>query len=164
MELLRSVSGQFVSRVFSEVTEPMAHSLLRAGLDVRAPGDEVSLERFSSGLALYSRSVHPEVSVSEAMRRVGFETVLRGKKYEGRSLDEAMTMLPVALERIAPFLEPQVHTHGGRYVAHFGDVGALHTFFLGVLEGVTSSTHPDVKVQWAPEGLSGARYEVRVTR
>jgi hypothetical protein len=162
MEFERRVSGQFVSRVFNEVTEPLAATLLRAGLDVKAPGEEVALEHFFAGLSLYAQAKFPELSAAEAMRRVGFETVKRGKKYDGRSFEEAMTMLPVALERIAPFLEAQVHTHGEKYVAHFGDVGSLHTFFLGVVEGVTSSTRPDLKVKWSPEGLSGARYEVRL--
>lgn len=161
MEFERRVSGQFVARVFNEVTEPLAASLLRAGLDVKTPGDEVSVEKFFAGLAVYAQALHPDVSMAEAMRRVGFETVKRGKRYDGHSLEEAMTMLPVALERIAPFTEAMVHTHGEKYVAHFGDVGSLHTFFLGIVEGVTSTTRPDLKVKWVPEGLSGARYEVR---
>jgi hypothetical protein len=163
MEFERRVSGKFVSRVFFDADGALAQSLLsRAGLDVAAPGDEVAIEQFFAGLSVYASAKHPEASTAEAMRRVGFETVKRGKKYDGRSLDEAMSLLPMALTNIAPFLEPKVHTHGERYVAHFGDVGSLHTFFLGVLEAVTSSTHPGVQVKWSPEGLSGARYEVRL--
>lgn len=158
----RKFSGQFVGRVFAEVEGALAQSLLRAGIDVKAPREEISVEQFAQGLSLYSRSRFPELSVSEGMRRVGFETVRRSKgKYDGKTLDEALSISASALSRVGPFLEPQVHAHGERhYVAHFDDVAYLHTFFLGVLEGVTSSTHPNVKVKWSPEGLSGARYDV----
>lgn len=157
----RKVSGQFVGRVFAGAEGALADSLLRSGIDVKSPREEISVEDFARGLSLYSRARFPDVSASEAMRRVGFDCVVRAKKYDGKSLDEALTLLPASLSRIGSFLEPQVHAHGARhYVAHFDDVAYLHTFFLGVLEAVTSSTHPNVKVKWSPEGLSGARYDV----
>ncbi len=160
MEFERRVSGQFVTKVFASVVgTPLAQSLLREGLDVTASSPDVSVERFSAWLGLYSSELHPDVSKSEALRRVGFALV--HKKYEGYSLREAMKTLPVRLQQhVGGFLEVSMHEVAPyRYVAHFDDVGSLHTFFLGMFEGATSST-----VLWRPEGLSGARYEVHASQ
>jgi hypothetical protein len=103
---------------------------------------------------------------ADALRQVGFDAVQRKAK-NGRSLAEAMTQLPEKLEALGNFFDVSVRSHGEhRYVAHFDDVNTLPTFFLGMLEGVTSSstaTEP-MHVTWSPEGLSGARYEVKPTQ
>jgi uncharacterized protein (TIGR02265 family) len=82
----------------------------------------------------------------------------------GRTLQEVMNELPSKLEALGNFFDVSVRTHGEhRYVAHFDDVNSLPTFFLGMLQGVTSSTTSQpFEVVWSPEGLSGARYEVTV--
>lgn len=159
MEFERRVSGQFVTKVFAGVVgTPLAQSLLREGLDVTGTSPDVSVERFSQWLGLYSSHLYPEVAAAEAMRRVGFDMVRNSGKYDGQSLSQTMSMLPERLQRIGTFVDLSVSAHGPyRYVAHFDDVASLHTFFLGVLQGATSSA----EVVWSPEGLSGARYEVR---
>ncbi|MFO0596684.1 MAG: DUF2378 family protein [Myxococcaceae bacterium] len=155
----RKISGRFVQRVFAQAEAPVADALLQAGLDVRSPGDEVPIEHFVGGLQLFSKRRFPALPAGEAMRRVGYELV---SKQPG-TLDERLSALPEKLETIGAFFEPRVHSHGERhFVAHFGDVASLHTFFLGLLEGVTSSTNEKVQVSWQPEGLSGARYDLRV--
>lgn len=160
MEFERRVSGRFVEKVFSSMESPVAQSLLSEGVDVRQPGDEVPVEHFSRALVAHARQRFPEVPVGEAMRRVGHELVNRAKVGASATLEDVMGGLTTKFESIATFLEPQVHAHGDRFVAHFGDVASLHTFFLGLIEGVTSSTRENTRVVWKPEGLSGARYEV----
>lgn len=164
MDFERRVSGQFVTRVFQGVIgTPLERSLLREGLDVTAASADVPVERFTRWLGLYSSSLHPTLPKAEALRRVGFD-MARGK-YDGFSLDETMTLLPERMQYIGSFLDLSVHqVTPHRYVAHFDDVGSLHTFFLGVLQGATSSTGLPSEVVWSPEGLSGARYEVRTAR
>lgn len=162
MDFERRVWGQFVTKVFKGVVgTPLEQSLLRAGLDVTSTSADVPVEHFSRWLGLYSSELHPDVSRGEAMRRVGFDLVF--KKYEGYSLSEAMTTLPQRLQQhVGEFLDVSMHEVAPyRYVAHFDDVGSLHTFFLGMFEGATSSTGVPSRVVWRPEGLSGARYEVR---
>lgn len=162
MDFERRVSGAFVTKVFRGASgTPLAQSLLREGLDVTSPSADVPVEAFSRWLGLYSSALRPELNRGEALRRFGFELVR--EKYEGVSLRDVMTMLPERLQHVGAFLDvsmTQVTPH--RYVAHFDDVGSLHTFFLGIFEGATSSTGVPSEVRWSPEGLSGARYEVRV--
>jgi uncharacterized protein (TIGR02265 family) len=160
MEFERRVSGRFVERVFSSIEAPVAQSLLKQGVDVRQPGREVPIEQFSQALSAHAQQRFPELSMGEAMRRVGQEIVNRAKVGANSTLEEVMGGLTSKFESIGAFLEPQVHAHGDRFVAHFGDVASLHTFFLGLIEGVTSSTRENTRVLWKPEGLSGARYEV----
>jgi uncharacterized protein (TIGR02265 family) len=92
---------------------------------------------------------------------VGFDAVSRGKA-SGSSLQQVMTQLPETVQRIGNFMDVSVKAHGPmRYVAHFDDVAFAPTFFLGVVQGVTSaSTSHALEVVWSPEGLSGARYDI----
>lgn len=141
----------------------LANAFHRAGLNLDAVESDYPVERLPSWLDLLSSSLHPEQSRGEALRRIGFEWVTAHKKYEGHSLEQAMTRLPDSFGRMGNFFDFEMREtpqHG--FVATIGDVACLHTFFLGMLEGVTSSTAP-VKhvVKWAPAGLSGARYEVK---
>lgn len=152
----RKVSGRFVERVFSKARgAAVATKLKAAGLDLEAVQPEYPAEHLSRWLRLYSTAQHPEVPPGEAMRRTGYELVESFSREE-RTLAQVMSGLPTALERAGNFFDVSVHEHAPhRYVAHFDDVAFVPTFFLGVMQGVTSSS-----VSWAPSGLSGARYVV----
>lgn len=166
MQAERRVSGRFVEWLFSTARgEKVSHALRGAGLDLDQLETDYPAELVPGWLKLLSSSRHPELRSAEALRLVGFEAVQRKAK-SGRTLEEAMTQLPAKLEALGNFFDVSVRTHGEhRYVAHFDDVNSVPTFFLGMLEGVTSSStaqHP-MQVSWSPEGLSGARYEVKPT-
>jgi uncharacterized protein (TIGR02265 family) len=163
MEVERRVSGRFVEWLFGAARgEPVSGLLREAGLDLEAVSLDYPAERVPQWLSLLSSSLHPGQSPAEALRRTGFDAVR--KVQPGQSLEQVMTELPRKLESLGNFFDVSVRAHGShRYVAHFDDVNFLPTFFLGVLQGVTSAscTRP-LEVVWSPEGLSGARYEVAV--
>ena len=166
MQAERRVSGRFVEWLFSTARgEKVSQALRGAGLDLEQLEADYAAELVPGWLKLLSSSRHPELKSAEALRQVGFEAVQRKVK-SGRSLAEVMTQLPEKLEALGNFFDVSVRTHGEhRYVAHFDDVNSVPTFFLGMLEGVTSSstaTQP-MQVIWSPSGLSGARYEVKPT-
>ena len=129
---------------------------------LEAVESEYPVEHLPPWLDLLSSSLHPDAPRGEALRRIGFEWMTSFKKPEGHSLEQAMTRLPGSFGRMGNFFDfevRQITPHG--FVATIGDVACLHTFFLGMLEGVTSSTAPTRhEVRWAPAGLSGARYEL----
>ncbi len=79
LEFERRVSGRFVELVFSSVEAPVAQSLLKQGVDVRQPGREVPIEQFSQALSAHAQQHFPELSMGEAMRRVGQEIVNRAR-------------------------------------------------------------------------------------
>ena len=163
MNAERRVSGRFVEMLFSRArgTE-LATAFHRAGLNLEAVESEYPVEHLPPWLDLLSSSLHPDAPRGEALRRIGFEWMTSFKKPEGHSLEQAMTRLPGSFGRMGNFFDfevRQITPHG--FVATIGDVACLHTFFLGMLEGVTSSTAPTRhEVRWAPAGLSGARYEL----
>jgi uncharacterized protein (TIGR02265 family) len=152
----RKVSGRFVERVFSKAKgSAVAGKLKAVGLDVEAVQREYPAEQLARWLQVYSAAQHPDVPPGEALRRTGLE-VVQSFSREERSLSQVMSGLPMALERAGNFFDVSVQEHAPhRYVAHFDDVAFVPTFFLGVMEGVTSSS-----VSWSPSGLSGARYVV----
>lgn len=151
MEFERRVARQFVEKVFATV-----------GLEVEGQGEHLPIEDFSRGLLNASALKYPELPRGEALRRIGHEVVARSRTSRSSSVGEVVSTLSGKLDASGPF-EPRVTPRGeGHYVAHFDDVACLPTFFLGLFEAVTSSTHPEATVTWRPEGLSGARYEVRV--
>ena len=139
----------------------MSGRLRKAGLDLEALALDYPAERVPGWLSMLSTSLHPDLAPAEALRRTGFDAV---RKVPRGSLEQVMAELPQKLESLGNFFDVSVRSHGAhRYVAHFDDVNFLPTFFLGVLQGVTSasSTQP-LEVVWSPEGLSGARYDVTV--
>jgi uncharacterized protein (TIGR02265 family) len=163
MQAERRVSGRFVEWIFGSAKgEAVAQTLRAAGLDLAALTPDYPAERLPQWLSLLSEVRHPQASRAEALRRVGFEAAL--KAAGGKTLDEVMSALPANTERIGNFFDVSVREHGPhRYVAHFDDAAFVPTFFLGVLQGATSTsgTGP-AEVTWSPEGLSGARYDVTV--
>ena len=167
MQAERRVSGRFVEWLFSTARgEKVSHTLRGAGLDLERLESDYPADLVPGWLKLLSSSRHPEMRSADALRQVGFDAVQRKAK-NGRSLAEAMTQLPEKLEMLGNFFDVSVRTHGEhRYVAHFDDVNTMPTFFLGMLEGVTSSStaQQPLHVTWSPEGLSGARYEVKPTQ
>ena len=166
MELERRVSGHFVRWVFEGVKGgPLAHGLRASGLDLDAMAEDYPAEKLPRWLFMLSESLHPSAPRGEALRRTGFDAAMR-KRREVKSLGELMSGLPASVQRIGNFLDVSVREHGPyRYVAHFDDVDFLPTFFLGVLQGVTSSsTARPLEVTWSPEGLSGARYDFSLAR
>lgn len=140
--------------------EPVSNRLRAVGLDLEALATDYPAERVPEWLFVLSSSLHPGASPAEALRRVGFDAV--NKVRPGQTLEQVMAALPEKLETLGNFFDVSVRSYGGfRYVAHFDDVNFLPTFFLGVLQGVTSATSTQpLEVVWSPEGLSGARYEV----
>lgn len=148
MNFERTVSGRFVDRVYAALEAPQA----------RAAEAQVPVERFAADLDALARRRYPGVATGEALRRVGRDVVAHARR-DG-PIDSTMRTMAAKFEAIGEFLEPRVHVQGDRVVAHFGDVASLHTFFLGLIEGVTSSTRENVRVEWRLEGLSGARYDV----
>jgi uncharacterized protein (TIGR02265 family) len=163
MQIERRVSGRFVQWLFGTARgAPVSQRLREAGLDLDQVATDYPAEQVPAWLQLLSTSLHPAESPGEALRRTGFEAV-RGLK-NGETLSQVMTELPERLEVLGNFFDVSVKSYGDlRYVAHFDDVNFLPTFFLGVLQGVTSATSPTpLKVVWTPEGLSGARYDVTV--
>lgn len=164
MQAERRVSGRFVEWLFQGAKgAPVAEQLRASGLDLGALTPDYPAERLPQWLTTLSQSLHPTQPRGEALRRMGFEAV-RGVKREPRPLDQVMAQLPESVQFIGNFFDVSVREHGpSRYVAHFDDVACLPTFFLGVLQGVTSSTtERPPEVVWSPEGLSGARYELTV--
>ena len=160
----RRVSGRFVEWLFATARgAPVSNRLRGAGLDLENLATDYPAELVPGWLQLLSSALHPEKARGEALRLTGLEAVQRRKK-AGASLQQVMTELPARLELLGNFYDVSVKTHGEhRYVAHFDDVNSLPTFFLGVLQGVTSSsTTQRLEVVWSPEGLSGARYVVTV--
>ena len=140
--------------------EPVSNRLRAVGLDLEALATDYPAERVPEWLFVLSSSLHPGAAPAEALRRVGFDAV--NKVRPGQTLEQVMTALPEKLETLGNFFDVSVRSYGGfRYVAHFDDVNFLPTFFLGVLQGVTSATSTQpLEVVWSPAGLSGARYEV----
>ena len=162
MDFERRVSAAFVTKLHGLVAgTELENRLAHHGLSEDARKGGASIDSFSHWVGEYSAKQHPEVPRAEAMRLVGFDMARRSGKYEGVSLNEAMTMLPQRMQNLGTFDVSMSQPTPFRYVAHFEDVGLLHTFFLGVLQGATSSTGTFAEVKWSPEGLSGARYEVR---
>lgn len=161
MQLERRVSGRFVEWLFGAARgEPVASRLRDAGLDLEALSPDYPAESVHAWLSVLSSSLHPGAAPAEALRLLGFEAVRRVRP--GETLEQVMTTLPEKLERLGNFFDVSVRSYGDfRYVAHFDDVNFLPTFFLGVLQGVTSATSTQpLEVVWSPSGLSGARYEV----
>ena len=165
MQAERRVSGQFVRWVFEGVKGgPLAQPLLDSGLDLEALSADYPAENLPRWLSLLSSSLHPQATPAEALRRTGFEAATR-KSREAKTLGEVMSGLPATAQRIGNFLDVSVREHSPyRYVAHFDDVDFLPTFFLGVLQGVTSASTRPLEVTWSPEGLSGARYDFSAAR
>lgn len=162
MQAERRVSGRFVEWLFATARgAPVATTLREAGLNLDALQSDYPAELVPVWLKLLSSTLHPEERAAEALRRVGFDAAQR-KPRNGMTLQQVMTQLPEKLELLGNFFDVSVRTHGERYVAHFDDVNSTPTFFLGLLQGVASSTSTQpYEVVWSPEGLSGARYEVR---
>lgn len=161
MQLERRVSGRFVEWLFGAARgEAVSQQLRDAGLDLEALDADYPAERVPQWLWVLSSSLHPDATPAEALRRTGFDAVRKVRP--GETLEQAMTQLPGKLETLGNFFDVSVRSYGGfRYVAHFDDVNFLPTFFLGVLQGVTSATSTQpLEVVWSPAGLSGARYEV----
>lgn len=164
MQEERRVSGKFVEWLFATARgAPVSVRLRGAGLDLDQMATDYPAELLPGWLQLLSTSLHPDLRAGEALRLTGFAAA-QGRKTAGRSLQQVMTDLPGKLELLGNFFDVSVREHGERrYVAHFDDVNSLPTFFLGVMQGVTSvSTTQPYEVVWKPEGLSGARYEVTV--
>lgn len=162
MQLERRVSGRFVEWLFGSARGEAVESQLRkAGLDLGALAADYPAENVPPWLSVLSASVYPGAAPAEALRRIGFDAVRKVRA--GETLEQVMTTLPGKLETLGNFFDVSVRSYGDfRYVAHFDDVNFLPTFFLGVLQGVTSATSPQpLEVVWSPEGLSGARYEVK---
>lgn len=165
MDFERKVSAAFVAKLHGLVAgTALAKTLAHDGLTEEARVSGAPIDRFTRWLAAYSAQQYPEVPAAEALRLVGFDMVHRSRKYEGASLAQTMTLLPERMQTLGSFDVSMNQLTPFRYVAHFEDVGLLHTFFLGVLQGATSSTGAFAEVKWAPEGLSGARYEVRASQ
>ena len=161
MQVERRVSGRFVEWLFGTARgAPVSRRLRDAGLDLDRLATDYPAEQLPGWLSLLSASLHPAEAPGEALRRTGFEAVRSLTK--GATLSQVMTQLPQKLEGLGNFFDVSVRAYGDhRYVAHFDDVNRLPTFFLGVLQGVTSaSTTTPLQVVWSPEGLSGARYDV----
>ncbi len=164
MDFERRVSAAFVAKLHGLVAgTELEGRLAHDGLSEGARKGGASIDSFSHWVGEYSTKQYPAVPRAEAMRLVGFDMARRSGKYEGVTLDQAMTMLPERMQNLGTFDVSMTQPTPFRYVAHFEDVGLLHTFFLGLLQGATSSTGVPAEVKWAPEGLSGARYEVRTT-
>lgn len=162
MNFERRVSAAFVSKLHALVRgTALGERLAHEGLHEEARATGTSIDTFQRWLAAYSAHQYPDAPAAEALRLVGFDMVTRSGKYAGASLAQAMTLLPERMQHLGTFDVSMHVLTPYRYVAHFEDVGLLHTFFLGVLQGCTSSTGTFAEVKWAPEGLSGARYEVR---
>lgn len=163
MQVERRVSGQFVKWLFGTARgAPVSTKLRAAGLDLEALASDYPADRLPGWLSMLSSALHPGELPAEALRRVGFDAVSRGKGASGSSLQQVMTELPETVQRIGNFMDVSVKEHGPmRYVAHFDDVAFAPTFFLGVVQGVTSASTPHaLEVVWSPEGLSGARYDI----
>jgi uncharacterized protein (TIGR02265 family) len=161
MQVERRVSGRFVQWLFGTARgAPVSLQLREAGLDLDQVAADYPADQVPSWLRLLSSSLHPAESPGEALRRTGLAAV--SGLPPGETLWQAMTQLPKRLESLGNFFDVSVKAYGEhRYVAHFDDVNFLPTFFLGVLQGVTSATSPTpLQVVWSPEGLSGARYVV----
>ena len=162
MDFERKVSAAFVAKLHGLVAGTgLGAQLAHDGLTEDAKVSGAPIDSFTRWLSAYSAEQHPEVPAAEALRRVGFDMAHRSRKYEGASLAQTMSLLPERMQSLGTFDVTTNALTPFRYVAHFEDVGLLHTFFLGVLQGATSSTGTFAEVRWSPEGLSGARYEVR---
>lgn len=162
MDFERKVSAAFVAKLHGLVTGTgLAERLAHDGLTEEAKVSGAPIDSFTRWLGAYSAAQYPEAPAAEALRRVGFDMAHRSRKYEGASLAQTMSLLPERMQSLGTFDVTTNALTPFRYVAHFEDVGLLHTFFLGVLQGATSSTGTFAEVKWSPEGLSGARYEVR---
>lgn len=164
MNAERRVSGRFVEWLFARAKgTALAEAFRKAGLNLDALESDYPAERLRPWLDLYADSVLPGAPRAEAHRRIGFELIeAKRREQPPTSLAQAMIALPEKFDRMGNFFDLEVHPSASGFVATIDDVASVHTFFLGMLEAVSSSTAEGKKVVWAPSGLSGARYEVRV--